>query len=122
MERHSEPTEVLVLSAVTELPEAAEAEARRVGDSSAAGVELSLRGPLNHKYPREIKSGGGWRAKETGKKGRNENRERKFPNGGVTKKVKSVALSHSALPGETKQSRRNTPKLPELSVNFFCRH
>lgn len=117
-ERHSEPSELLVLSAVNELPEAAEAEARRVGDSSAAGVEFSLGGPLNHEFPREIKSGGGWRAKETGKKGRNENRERKFPNGGVTNKVKSVALSHSALPGETKQSRQNTPKLSEVSVNF----
>lgn len=116
-ERHSEPSELLVLSAVTELPEAAEAEARRVGDSSAAGVEFSLGGPLNHEF-REIKSGGRWRAKETGKKGRNENRERKFPNGGVTNKVKSVALSHSALPGETKQSRQKTPKLSEVSVNF----
>lgn len=56
-ERHSEPSELLVLSAVTELPEAAEAEARRVGDSSAAGVEFSLGSPLNHEFPREIKSG-----------------------------------------------------------------
>lgn len=52
------------------------------------------------------------------KKERNENRERKFPNSGVTNKVKSVARSHSALPQETKQSSPNTSKLSELSVNI----
>lgn len=59
-ESHSE---LLALSVVTKLLEAAEAEARRVGDSSAAGVEVSLGGPLGHEFPREIKSGGGERAK-----------------------------------------------------------
>lgn len=56
-------SELLALSAVTKLLEAAEAEARRVGDSSTAGVELSRWGSLNHEFPREIKSGGGERAK-----------------------------------------------------------
>lgn len=59
-ERHSE---LLVLSAVTKLLEAAEAEGRRVGDSSVAAVEFFLGGPLSQTFPREIKSGGEERAK-----------------------------------------------------------
>lgn len=51
----SEFSRLLVLSVVIELPEAAEVDARRVGDSSLAGVEFSLEGLLNHELPQKNK-------------------------------------------------------------------
>lgn len=51
----SEVSQLLVLSVVIELLEATKVDARRVGGSSLAGVEFSLKGPLNHELPQENK-------------------------------------------------------------------
>lgn len=51
----SEFSALLVLSVVIELLEAARVDARRVGDTSLAGAEFSLVGPLNHELPQENK-------------------------------------------------------------------
>lgn len=51
----SDFSELLVLSAVTELLEAAEVDATWVGESSLPGVELSPGGLLNHDFPKENK-------------------------------------------------------------------
>lgn len=56
---HSESPKLLVLSVVIELLEVGDAEARRVGDSSGAGVVFSLMRPLNQELPRENKSAEG---------------------------------------------------------------
>lgn len=53
----SEASQLLVLSAVVELLEAAKVDARRVGVSSLDGVAFSLEGLLNHELPHENKPG-----------------------------------------------------------------
>lgn len=76
---HSEFSKLLVLSVAIELWEEAEVEARRVGDSSLAGVEFSLVGPLNHELPQENKPAGGTkqrkRKKNKGSQEHNNSRE-----------------------------------------------
>lgn len=62
----SEVARLLVLSVVKELLEAAKVDARRVGESSLAGVELSLEGLLNHELPQENRPAEG--TKQTEKK------------------------------------------------------
>lgn len=66
---HSEFSKLFVLSVVIELWEAAEVEARRVGDSSLAGVEFSLVEPLNHELPQENKTAGGTKQRKRKKTG-----------------------------------------------------
>lgn len=50
-------SQLLAFSVVMELLEAAKVDARRVGESSLVGVELSLERTLNHELPQENKPG-----------------------------------------------------------------
>lgn len=65
----SEFPQLLVLSAAVE---AAKVDARRVGDSSLAGVEFSLEGPLNHELSQENKPAEGTKQTERKEQGESE--------------------------------------------------
>lgn len=102
----SEDSQLLVLSVVVELVEAAKVDARRVGDFSLAGVAFSLEGLLNHELPQDNKPAEG--AKQTNRKKRGKSgvqllqTERIVQRG--TNKVKIIALILSVLPTETNQT------------------
>lgn len=106
----SEVSQLLVLSVVIELLEAAKVDARRVGDSSLGGVEFSLVVLLNHELPQENKPAEG--TKQIKKNRTSEVRgpilqterilQKTKPR--VTNKAKIFLWIHFALPGETKQT------------------
>lgn len=101
-----------------ELVEAAIVEARRVGDSSLAGVEFSLVGPVNHEVPQENKPAED--TKQRKRKVQKKPGEQSFQTECTGEKVQSVSKNHlmDSLCID-KRKKGNTSKLYELSVRFL---
>lgn len=122
----SEFSQLLVLSVVMELLEAAKVDARRVGDSSLAGVEFSLEGLLNHELPRENKPAEGTKQTETKERGKSGAQllqterivQKTKPR--VTNKVKIILWIVSALPRETKQTLLSCLSFPSAVFLYHC--
>lgn len=116
----SEVSQLLVLSVVIELLEAAKVDARRVGGSSLDGVEFSLKGPLNHEPPQENKPTEG--TKQTKKLSEVRGAQLLQTERIVQKSVKSDKQSKKHLMdslGFAKGDKISTSKLSEVSINCF---
>lgn len=102
----SEFSTVLELCVVTGIVEAAKVDARRVGKSSLAGVELCLEGLLNHELPQENKPAEGTKEAERKERAKSGEREKckRNKHSNVTNNVKIILWIRSALPRETKQT------------------
>lgn len=115
----SEFSQLFVLSVVMELLEAANVDARRVGDSSVAVVEFSLKGPLNHELPQENKPTEGTKQRKRTKQAESGAQLLQTKNGAKTK-AKNDEQSKNRLMDclcFAKGNKTNISKLSELPVS-----